>query len=75
MIDGKIEGLLISDIVIQEARSHFNEKAKALNEKIAKVVSAREYKFFASTDSVKKAGLKPIDAAKAVKEQFALFTK
>ena len=54
--DGKIAGLLISDIVIEEAKSHFDEKAKVLSSKVTSLINSREYKFFAPTSSVRRMG-------------------
>ena len=73
--DGKIAGLLISDIVIEEAKSHFGEKAKVLSSKVTSLINSREYKFFASTNSVRKMGISQIDAEQVAKEKFALFNK
>ncbi len=73
--DGKIAGLLISDIVIEEARSHFYKTADSISKKVNAFIDSREYKFFASTKSIKKAGLKPINAEDVAKEQFELFKK
>ena len=73
--DGKIAGLLISDIVIEEAKSHFYKTADSISKKVNAFIASREYKFFESTKSIKKAGLKPIDAAAVAADEFALFQK
>ena len=75
VVDGKIAGLLISDIVIEEAKSHFDEKAKVLSSKVTSLINSREYKFFAPTSSVRRMGIRQIDAEQVAKEQFALFNK
>lgn len=73
--DGKIAGLLISDIVIEEAKSHFYKTADSVSKKVNAFIASREYKFFESTKSIKKDGLKPIDATVIAEQQFELFQK
>ena len=70
--DGKIAGLLICDIVIQEAKKHFDSKAKEINKKVQTIRSSREWKGLSSAKSLTDYVL-PIDEAKIVKEMEEAF--
>lgn len=75
VIDGKIEGLIISDVVLEEAKRHFLERAKEVNNKISKVVGSRDYNCFAHTPSIKRLKINPIAPEQMAREQNGLFLK
>lgn len=73
--DGNVAGLMISDIVVEESKKHFHEKAEDLNTKLESLIGSREYQVLGGTKTISKMGLVSIDVDKVANEAFAMFKK
>lgn len=72
--DGRIAGLFICDIVIEEAKKHFREKAKEINKKVSVIRNSREWKGLSSAKSLMEY-VQPVDEVKIVEEMGEAFDK
>ena len=72
--DGRIAGLFICDIVIEEAKKHFREKAKEINKKVSVIRNSREWKGLSSAKSLMEY-VQPVDEVKIVEELGEAFDK